>query len=346
MRSIYIYNSFTKEELFGTATDGFEDETRLNGIPDKKYDIYTFLDIKKRTRVGSFLCDIISMDFDNIMALLELGGIELLSQRTGLLANFFSDEDVIVEDINILYLLKEYIDFCNEYPLLYSIDYFNCFLDVVNSYNLLPETAPYSVHQDELKQDEIIIGVSIDFPPDNGESYVDLDTYDYRKNSAILRKNLLEFVPYSYNPDDTVLVYDVSDLVGAALISASTLIDEQFPIKKCGICGKYFVPLNRSDTLYCDRISPADPRRTCKEYGSQKLWYDRLKSDEVAKMARNIYCAKQMLVRRNPDIVGYRKMFEYFKTERKKWEALVKSGKKSKEEYTSWLNEMKAKKTL
>lgn len=52
----------------------------------------------------------------------------------------------------------------------------------------------------------------------------------------------------------------------------------------------------------------------------QKLWYDRLKNDEVAKLARNVYSAKQMLVRRNPDILAYKEMFEYFKAERKKWE--------------------------
>ena len=119
-----------------------------------------------------------------------------------------------------------------------------------------------------------------------------------------------------------------------------------FCFKRCKNCGKFFVPLSRSDEMYCNNVSPQDQMRTCKEYGSQKLWYDRLKSDEVAKLARNIYSAKQMLVRRNPDIVGYKKMFDYFKIERKKWEVLVKSGVKSKEEYINWLNEMKAKKTL
>lgn len=88
MRGIYIYNPFTEEELFGTSTNGFEDESRLNSIQDKAHDIYTFLDIKKRAPVGLFLCDIISMDFNNAFTLLEQGGIELLSSETGLLARF------------------------------------------------------------------------------------------------------------------------------------------------------------------------------------------------------------------------------------------------------------------
>ena len=116
--------------------------------------------------------------------------------------------------------------------------------------------------------------------------------------------------------------------------------------KRCANCGRFFVPLSRSDEIYCDQPSPQDKSSSCKKYGTERLWYDKLKQDEAAKLSRNVYMAKQMLAKRNPDIVGYRKMFDYFKTERKKWEISVKSGVKSKEEYIRWLNEMKLKKTL
>lgn len=119
-----------------------------------------------------------------------------------------------------------------------------------------------------------------------------------------------------------------------------------YRFKRCKNCGRFFVPLSRADELYCDQPSPQDKSRSCKQYGSERLWYDRLKQDEAAKLARNIYMAKQMLVKRNPDILAYRRMFDYFKTERKKWEALVKAGEKTREEYIAWLNEMKARKTL
>lgn len=119
-----------------------------------------------------------------------------------------------------------------------------------------------------------------------------------------------------------------------------------FIFKRCKNCGKFFVPLSRSDEIYCNNISPQDNERTCKEYGSRKLWYDRLKNDEAARLARNIYSAKQMLVRRNPDIPEYKEMFELFKTEKKKWEEMVKTGEKTREDYIVWLNKMKAQKTL
>lgn len=141
----------------------------------------------------------------------------------------------------------------------------------------------------------------------------------------------------------TIRTTSLKDFVASSIFY---FFQNGFRFNRCANCGRFFIPLSRSDELYCDQPSPQDGHRSCKQYGSERLWYDKLKQDEAAKLARNIYSAKQMLVRRNPDIVGYKKMFDYFKIERKKWEALVKSGKKSKEEYVSWLNEMKAKKTL
>lgn len=117
-----------------------------------------------------------------------------------------------------------------------------------------------------------------------------------------------------------------------------------YRFKRCKNCGRFFIPFSRSDELYCDQASPQDETRSCKQYGTERLWYDRMKQDEAAKLARNVYMAKQMLVKRNPDRIEYKRMFIYFKTERKKWETWVKLGEKSKDEYIDWLNEMKRKK--
>lgn len=146
--------------------------------------------------------------------------------------------------------------------------------------------------------------------------------------------------------NDDFIALSFSSLTDFLLTAIYYFFQNGFRFKRCKNCGRFFVPLSRSDEIYCNNESPQDKNRTCKEYGSQKLWYEKLKSDEVAKLSRNVYSSKQMLVRRNPDILAYKKMFDYFKTERKKWEILVKSGIKSKDEYINWLNKMKSKKTL
>ena len=123
-------------------------------------------------------------------------------------------------------------------------------------------------------------------------------------------------------------------------------IIHHYGFKRCKNCNCFFIPLSRSDEIYCNNPSPQDSTKTCKQYGSERLWYERLKEDEAAKLSRNVYAAKSMLARRNPDIEAYAKMRDYFKAERKKWESDLKNGTRTKEEYICWLNEMKKKKTL
>ena len=128
--------------------------------------------------------------------------------------------------------------------------------------------------------------------------------------------------------------------------SIDEFITKGLILKRCENCGKYFIPTSRTDEIYCDRISPQEDTMTCKEYGSKKLWYSKIKNNPSLKMARNIYSAKQMLAKRNPDIEKYRIMFEFFASERRKWEIDVKAGIKTEDEYIAWLKDMKEKKVL
>lgn len=117
-------------------------------------------------------------------------------------------------------------------------------------------------------------------------------------------------------------------------------------IKKCKNCGRYFIPENRSDTLYCSNPSPVDPTKTCREYGSQRLWYERQKDDELATLSRNILSAKSMLAKRNSDISDYKLSYDYFRKERINWKKAVESGKKTREEYREWLLRMQGQKVI
>lgn len=117
-------------------------------------------------------------------------------------------------------------------------------------------------------------------------------------------------------------------------------------VKKCKNCGRYFIPANRYDALYCDNPSPIAPELSCKEYGSQRLWYERQKDDELATLSRNILSAKSMLAKRNPDIVEYKTSYNYFRAERIKWKKAVESGSKSRKEYREWLLLMQSQKVI
>ena len=144
--------------------------------------------------------------------------------------------------------------------------------------------------------------------------------------------------------DDFKQYYLLEGFHSYKLFEVYNIIEKEIKIKTCKNCGKYFIIENRSDTKYCDRISPEDKTKTCKEYGGIRKYQDNLKTNEAMGLARKIYMAKQMMVKRNPDIDNYRKDFENYKIQSKEWKKEVKAGSKTNEEYIQWLKDIKEKK--
>ena len=132
-------------------------------------------------------------------------------------------------------------------------------------------------------------------------------------------------------------LYKIDKLDSFAAFEIYQILEKNVLVKKCECCEKYFIPVNRSDTIYCDRPSPNDNSLSCKKYGSQKLWYEKLKKDEAGKLYRNIYMRKQMAAKRNPDIDLYREDFDKYKVESKQWQADVSAGVKTEDNYLIWL---------
>lgn len=58
-------------------------------------------------------------------------------------------------------------------------------------------------------------------------------------------------------------------------------------IKKCKNCGKFFVPENRSDELYCSNIF--ENEKTCKEVGPFKIKQKLMEENNDIKFYRNVY---------------------------------------------------------
>lgn len=131
-----------------------------------------------------------------------------------------------------------------------------------------------------------------------------------------------------------------------ALASFQELGERGKVVRQCANCGHWFVPENRSDTLYCDRISPQEPTMDCKTYASQRLWYQKQKQDELAVLSRNILSAKGMLAKRNPDIPAYQQSYDYFRAERMKWKKAVEAGEAPRDAYREWLLKMQEQKII
>lgn len=219
--------------------------------------------------------------------------------------------------------LRDYLDLCNKNHIPYTGDFYTF---LCNNY--------YFGHSHAVSEEDIIAD-SIMFEDETGELIPDLETL-YRLFSE--ESNL--------PPSKTYRINCAERFIQVALASLQEIANSGKTVRKCENCGRYFIPENRSDTLYCDNPSPQVPTMTCKEYGSQRLWYARQKDDELATLSRNILSAKSMLAKRNPDIQEYNLSYDYFRNERKNWKKAVEDGSRTREEYRKWLLLMQSQKVI
>lgn len=110
-------------------------------------------------------------------------------------------------------------------------------------------------------------------------------------------------------------------------------------IKKCENCNKYFIAYQRSDEKYCNRTSPQDKNKSCKQYANFENWKNNINSNIELKTYRRIYMAKQMQTRRNPDNLILKTNFDNWKIEAQKIRNQYIHGLISKEDFMQWLNQ-------
>lgn len=359
----YFYDKANRTELFctvtqaknyGTAKTNAEKSARK--LLPKKIEKFLILKAENVVPFGSFLSDTLSINFNEIMECvgswkeetpwdnLDLFPVNISPLTAWGGVKCWKD---VWEYAKKLYAIRKYIEACIERPRLYSFGLFQQLLSIIGKpawhLQTLGFFAPVEVAAtgryffndvDKERLNAAFLGESFS----SAKKLSDLDD--------CLEIDLLGWSGGDYLPSPALEGFEISNVVDAVLLSLFHLLQEQTAVKKCANCNKLFVPLARADAIYCDRPAPQDSKKTCKEYGSKVLWYEGIVNDDVAKLARNIYCSKQMLAKRNPDKPEYAEMFEYFKGEKKRWEQQVKAGIKTRDEFAEWLRAVKLCKTL
>ncbi len=69
-------------------------------------------------------------------------------------------------------------------------------------------------------------------------------------------------------------------------------------LKNCENCGRYFIPLKRSDSIYCHAPSPQNPKKTCSEVGANFRQTVKRRIDPVERKYHVNSCRLQNMVRR------------------------------------------------
>lgn len=167
-----------------------------------------------------------------------------------------------------------------------------------------------------------------------------INSFSLKPKEKVSKNNMFAMIqknsPYLY------FNYKCSSISDYMLTTFLQLIQNNYLILKCRNCNKYFIPYKRTDTYYCDRISPQDNSKTCKKYAIELAWREKTKDEtDWHCLYRRVYQSLQMKSKRKPNDLLLKKFFEDFKIDAKEWKKAVKEGTKTEEEFMNWLQKFR-----
>ena len=139
--------------------------------------------------------------------------------------------------------------------------------------------------------------------------------------------------------DTPLTVYQCNSIEDVCIASLHFLIVNQYNIRKCTNCGRYFVAYLRSDAEYCTRVSPYNKKKTCREDGPKRTFEASINADVVKKTLKQIESARRMRKHRNPDNWDIQTEFDEWHTAMVRWRKNYQSGGISAEQLLAWLEE-------
>lgn len=132
--------------------------------------------------------------------------------------------------------------------------------------------------------------------------------------------------------------FESNDVIQSFIIELFEMTEiESTAIKKCKNCGKFFVPDNRVDELYCNSIY--ENNKTCKEVGPFRTKQKLMQENDDLRVYRNVYQKLLLRTRRNPTNTQYEEDFNNFKEENNELKKKVENGEIPQAKYVKWLEE-------
>lgn len=130
--------------------------------------------------------------------------------------------------------------------------------------------------------------------------------------------------------------FEAYDIIQTFIIELYEMTEiESTAIKKCKNCGRFFVPDNRVDELYCSNIY--ENNKTCKEVGPFRTKQKLMQENDDLRIYRNVYQKLLLRTRRNPNNEQYENDFNEFKQKNAELKEKIEKGKMTQKEYMEWL---------
>ena len=300
----------------------------------KKYqDTYSSHITKSEFNIGEQLCDFLNTDFENpnsFKSLIKKYGINFFLNLTDIK---YSDFPVPAKEyeksLDILINNHKYVFSLFRQDLMLDIEYiFN-----MNNFEEIKDLTPLQRFQVMANSD--VSSKSLE-KIDNDKVKINLSAFEILRDYSNypMRQDETQRIVSTANINSSYFI-ECADIIQALLIELLEIAKLNIEIKKCRNCGKFFVPDNRSDEIYCSNIY--ENGKTCKEIGHFKVQQKLIQENDDLRIYRNVYQKLLLRTRRNPDNIQYARDFEFFKEDNNKWKENISKGLASEEEYIEWL---------
>lgn len=105
-------------------------------------------------------------------------------------------------------------------------------------------------------------------------------------------------------------IYTIKSSMSLILFEAAHAMDANTKFVKCKNCGNYFVPVGRSDSVYCGYPAPQDETKECRDVGANATRARKMKNDVLTQEYRRLYMRLKMAIKRHPDDTALQERFQ------------------------------------
>ena len=109
-----------------------------------------------------------------------------------------------------------------------------------------------------------------------------------------------------------IWAFNISSFMDLLVYIYSRLSHEHRNVKICSNCGRYFIPLKRSDEKYCSYYSPQNPDKTCKEIGANRKRLATIQEDSDLHAHHNNMGRLYNAIRRAKQSGDQQEIIDYF----------------------------------
>lgn len=225
----------------------------------------------------------------------------------------------ITSESHFLVQLREYVDLGIENKSFFEE---SCFMFFLESQGLCLPAMHYTLVLKEGQENKCVE----DFIEENEN----MSPLERMMRGYVAAKNKFYNVPLT--------TYECKTVEDACIASLHFLITHNCNLLKCQNCGKYFIS-ERSDTKYCDRMSPFNTNATCKIDGAQRTHRAHSNENDLDKQIRLKKKARYQYYYRHSNSEKACKDYDNFMDTLKAMQIDLKSGAITKEQFIAWLDQ-------